>query len=171
MSGLLARFEGVELADASVAHVELWLSDQPVEEEESVFAAMVVVGDADGRFVVVYSPRREEWGAPGGWRERGESVVECALREVGEETGLRLTPRDLRPVGFERFEPVSTGGRWPEHGGVLQLFRAVIVGAGGDLHASEADAVAPAWVTADQFEALAGARFWWPLVAHVLQGT
>ncbi len=86
MSGLLARLEAVEFADASVAHVELWLSDQPVEEE-SVFAAMVVVGDAAGRFVVVYSPRREEWGAPGGWREPGESVVECALREVAEETG------------------------------------------------------------------------------------
>ncbi|HEV7173796.1 NUDIX hydrolase [Pedococcus sp.] len=169
MSGLLARLEAVELADASVAHIELWLSDQPVEEE-SVFAAMVVVGDAAGRFVAVYSPRREEWGSPGGWRERGESVVECALREVAEETGLRLAPGELRPVGFERFEPVSAGGRWPAQGGALQLFRAVVAGAGGDLHASESDAVAPAWVTADQFAALAGGRFWWPLVAHVLQG-
>src|SRR5690348_10064307 len=100
MSRLLARLQDVEFADASVAHVELWLSDQPVEEEESVFAAMVVVGDVAGRFVVVYSPRREEWGSPGGWRERGESVVECALREVAEETGLRLAPGDLSPVGF-----------------------------------------------------------------------
>ena len=168
MSGPLARLEAVEFADASVAHVDLWLSDQPVEEE-SVFAAMVVVGDAAGRFVVVYSPRREEWGAPGGWREPGESVVECALREVEEETGLRLAPGDLRPVGFEKFEPVSTGGRWPEQGGALQLFSAVIAGSGGALHASESDAVAPAWVTPDQFAGLARARFWWPLVAHVLR--
>jgi 8-oxo-dGTP pyrophosphatase MutT (NUDIX family) len=167
MSGLLARLEAVQFADASVAHVELWLTDQPVEEE-SVFAAMVVVGDAEGRYVVVYSPRRVEWSAPGGWREPGESVVECAVREVAEETGLRLVPGDLRPVGFERFEPVSTGGRWPAHGGALQLFSAVVARAGGDLHASESDAVAPAWVTADQFAALARARFWWPLVAQVL---
>ena len=31
-----------------------------------------------------------EWGLPGGWREPGESVVECVLREVREETGLEL---------------------------------------------------------------------------------
>src|SRR5689334_15437321 len=108
MSAMLARLEEVEFAGASVAHVGVRVSEQPVDEE-SVFAAMVVVGDAQGRFVVVYSPRREEWGAPGGWREPGESVAACAVREVAEETGLRLAPGDLRPVGFERFEPVSTG--------------------------------------------------------------
>lgn len=167
MTRLLARVDAVEFADASVAHVELWVSEQPVDED-SVFAAMVVVSDAAGRFIAVYSPRREEWGSPGGWREPGESVVECALRELAEETGVHLGPDDLEVVGFERFEPVSSG-RWPDRGGTLQLFRAAIAQEGSELHASEPDAVAPAWVSAEQFAALSGARFWWPLVAHAMQ--
>ena len=167
MTRLLGRVDAVEFADASVAHVELWLSDQPVDDD-SVFAAMVVVSDAAGRFIAVYSPRRQEWGSPGGWREPGESVVGCALRELAEETGVQLAPDDLRAVGFERFEPVSSG-RWPEHGGTMQLFRARIAQKGTDLHASEPDAVAPAWVSAEQFAALSGSRFWWPLVAHAMR--
>ncbi|QGN59579.1 NUDIX domain-containing protein [Nostocoides sp. HKS02] len=129
---------------------------------------MVVVSDAVGKFIAVYSPRRAEWGSPGGWREPGESVVGCALRELAEETGVQLRPSDLRAVGFERFEPVSSG-RWPERGGSMQLFRATIAQEGTDLHASEPDAVAPAWVSPEQFAALSGSRFWWPLVAHAMQ--
>jgi 8-oxo-dGTP diphosphatase len=34
----------------------------------------------------------------GGHREDGETFVECAIREIGEEVGLELEPPRLRPV-------------------------------------------------------------------------
>lgn len=50
-----------------------------------------------------------QWDLPGGAREGDESPAECALRELAEETGLRLTPDRLT-----RAEPrpsVSRPGR------------------------------------------------------------
>src|SRR5690349_13360138 len=129
---------------------------------------MALITDAAGRCAVTYSPRRREWAVPGGLREPGETVVECVVREVWEETGLRLHPDDLHPCGFEVLAPRSEGA-WPEGGGSLQLFRATVPGLGRDLVAAEPDAVDPHWVSATEFEELSGERFWWPLVAAFLR--
>ena len=162
-STVLARLREVRFADGSVANVDLVRSDEPVPESE-VFAAMVVLQDADGRYAVAYSPRRREWGPPGGWREPGESVVECVLREVREETGLELAGASLTVCGEERFTPVSLTGRWPSEGGSMQLFRAQITSATPDLVATEDDAVDPQWMTVEEFRSRSGERFWWPLI-------
>ena len=166
MSRLIASVPGATFADGSVADVELWESTDPVPES-AVFAAMAVVADTSGRYVAVYSPRRREWGVPGGWREPGETVVECVVREVWEETGLRLDPADLQPCGHEDLSP-RTVGVWPAEGGSMQLYRVTIPAVGPDLAASEADAVDPQWVSAREYEALSGRQFWWPLVAAFL---
>jgi 8-oxo-dGTP pyrophosphatase MutT (NUDIX family) len=163
MSRLVAVVPGVTFADGSIADVTLWESAEPVAEPH-VFAAMVVLTDQTGRYAAVYSPRRQEWGSPGGWRERGESAVQCALRELWEETGIRLEPGALRACGHEDFIPRSLNGRWPAEGGSIQLFRAEIADVGGELVSAEPDAVDPRWVTAQEFAALSGARFWWPLI-------
>ncbi len=42
--------------------------------------------------------QRSCWQFPGGHLENGESVVECAAREVQEETGLKV--KALRHLGF-----------------------------------------------------------------------
>lgn len=167
MSRLLRAVPGATFADGSVADVELWSSPEPVPEDR-VFAAMVVVTDTTGRYAVAWSPRRQEWGIPGGWREDGESVAEAAVREVREETGLRLEPDDLACCGHEDFTPVSLHGRWPADGGSMQLFRARIASAGSDLVAMEPDSVDPRWVSAEEFEELSGQQFWWPLVAAAM---
>lgn len=169
MKELLARIEAASFPDGSVADVELW-RDSELASDGLVFAAMVVVSDGSGRFVAVYSPRRQEWGIPGGGREPDETVVECAVREVAEETGLVLAPENLRPWGIERFAPRSGQGRWPAAGGLMQVFVADIDGvdAGATelaLVARADDAVDPQWVTAEEFVELSGRRFWWPLVA------
>ncbi len=39
-------------------------------------------------------PRQGEWGLPGGAQNLGETLMETAVREVREETGL-----DIRPMG------------------------------------------------------------------------
>ena len=38
------------------------------------------------------------WGFPGGHLKRGESFEEAVVREVGEETGLRIVMMDRTPV-------------------------------------------------------------------------
>ncbi len=163
------RLQDVGFADGSVAHVVLTATDEPAPEAE-VFAAMVVLRDLRGRCAVTWSPRRGEWGPPGGWREQGESVIECVVREVAEEVGLDLDPATLVPVGHEQFEPVTSTGRWPRHGGYMQLYAAPWPAVGGELVAREDDALDPQWIEPQEFEARAGRQFWWPLVAAGLHG-
>lgn len=165
---LVARLRYVELADGSVMHVDLHTATT-LAEEESVFAALVVLTDLNGDYAVVFSPRRAEWGPPGGGREPGEGVLDCVLREVREETGLLLDPDALVVLGQERFVPVSISGRWPARGGVLQLFGATVDGSSPPLVASEADATDPQWVSYRRFRELAGDRFWWPLIEATRQ--
>lgn len=166
MRELLAALRDVTFADGSVAHVELVRDTEPAPEQR-VFAAMVVVASDDDRYAAVYSPRRQEWSVPGGWREEGEAVRACAVRELWEETGLRLDEQALEPVGHEQLTPVSLHGRWPEQGGLMQLFRTRVSGHGA-LVAALDDAVDPCWLTAAQFGERCAARFWWPLVEAVL---
>ena len=42
--------------------------------------------------LLVHRPRYDDWSLPKGKRDRGETSLECALREVREETGLRCVP-------------------------------------------------------------------------------
>jgi 8-oxo-dGTP pyrophosphatase MutT (NUDIX family) len=169
VSRLLARVQDATPAPGSRASVELWLSTVAVAEN-IVFAAIVVLDDAHGRYAVVFSPRRDEWGAPGGWREEGESVADCAVREVLEETGLQVPPPDLRAVGYEIFDPPPSRPGGPVGRHCLQVFQAR-AGGGFALASSTPDAVDPAWVTGLQLEQLCGRQFWWPLVDAVVRRT
>jgi 8-oxo-dGTP pyrophosphatase MutT (NUDIX family) len=77
------------------------MSESPVIERR---AARVLVVDATGRVLMLRGrdpadPTRPYWFTVGGGLEPGESVAEAAVRELAEETGLRL------PIG-EVGEPV-----------------------------------------------------------------
>jgi len=54
------------------------------------FTATAVVHDADGRVLLVYHNQFDRWMCPGGHVEPGELPDEAVLREVLEETGLRV---------------------------------------------------------------------------------
>ena len=47
------------------------------------------------------SPNLGQWAAPGGKIELNESPLECALRELREETGLRASRAELRAIVTE----------------------------------------------------------------------
>jgi 8-oxo-dGTP diphosphatase len=47
--------------------------------------------------VVVHRPRRDDWSLPKGKSRRRESPLDCALREVREETGFRCAVGDELP--------------------------------------------------------------------------
>lgn len=50
------------------------------------------VGRSRLEVLAVHRPARDDWSLPKGKRIKGESLLDCALREVGEETGLLCEP-------------------------------------------------------------------------------
>ncbi|MEU6860816.1 NUDIX domain-containing protein [Glycomyces sp. NPDC046736] len=75
-------------------------------------ARVLLVDEAD-RVLLFYSrdymgPGVEYYVTPGGGLDAGESLEEGAVREVFEETGLRLDPGELGPVVAE------TAGDWSD---------------------------------------------------------
>ena len=58
-------------------------------------AASAVVFDRRGRVLLQQRSDGGQWGLPGGKVEIGESVTDAVVREVREETGLRVSVRRL----------------------------------------------------------------------------
>ena len=59
--------------------------------EDGVIRACGGVIERDGRVVAVHRQKYDDWSLPKGKAHPGESDEECALREIEEETGLRVT--------------------------------------------------------------------------------
>ena len=163
----VARVRGVRFVDGTSADVDLIRSAREADESR-VFAAMAFIHDDVGDLAVVHSIRRGEWGAPGGWREPGESVRDTAVREAREETGLDVVAESLVPVGYERFHQRSTGGLWQEGRDLLQVYAVRVPGRRPPLAAELDDTSDRRWVTWDELVVLCSGHFWWPLVAATL---
>lgn len=57
-----------------------------------------------GKLVLVYSDKKGRWSLPGGGVEEGESFEEALIREIKEETNMRILHQKL--IGFQEvFEP------------------------------------------------------------------
>jgi len=95
-----------------IRHIEGTYGDITIELGRSAAGnledcrAAVVIPFLNGRLLMTYHPARAGWEFPGGTREQGETVEECALRETLEETGAAV--RNLQPLGFYR---VSRDGK------------------------------------------------------------
>jgi 8-oxo-dGTP diphosphatase len=69
---------------------------------EKKLGAAAAIFDEHGKVLLVkHSYGRLNWELPGGAVEVGEGVVEAAVREVHEETGLRVIPQHLTGVYFD----------------------------------------------------------------------
>jgi 8-oxo-dGTP pyrophosphatase MutT (NUDIX family) len=58
-----------------------------------VAAASAIVTNEEGDILLHRRTDNGLWALPGGAMELGESIVETVVREVHEETGLRVTPK------------------------------------------------------------------------------
>ena len=89
-----------------------------------VGVGVVIRGSGDA---ILLEKRRDcgWWGLPGGKVEQGESLVEAAVREVREETGLAVEVTHLIGVYSDPRGRIVT---YPDNGDVVQLID-VIVGA------------------------------------------
>ncbi len=75
------------------------MSQKSVKQRPGVGVGVIVM--RDGRFLVLRrkgSHGTGTWSVPGGWMEFGESFESAAVREVQEETGMKI--RNVQYVGL-----------------------------------------------------------------------
>ena len=62
---------------------------------------VVRAGETEPEVLIVHRVRHDDWSIPKGATQPGETVQECAVREVREETGLRCRlGQELRSVTY-----------------------------------------------------------------------
>lgn len=70
--------------------------------------ARIVVHDRAGRVLLELRKDFRKWGLPGGHQEIGDSSVDTAIREVFEETGLRITRPEVFGIASDpRHETIT----------------------------------------------------------------
>jgi 8-oxo-dGTP pyrophosphatase MutT (NUDIX family) len=109
--------------------------------------AVVVVRDPQrSRILLLRQPPGAGWSLPAGLMDRGETPAQCAARELGEETGIKLSPDLMRPATPNAI--VHTGGQW-----VDMVFEAEIE-PGGELTVDAAEVLEAAWHRLDSLPPL-----------------
>ncbi len=81
-------------------------------------SASAVIFDAAGRVLLMLRADNHYWGIPGGRAEIGESIAQTVIREVFEETGLRVSVRRL--IGVYSDPARHSIATYPD-GGVVQF--------------------------------------------------
>ena len=64
-----------------------------------IHVSAAVIVDGDGRLLLVRKTGTTAFMQPGGKPEPGEAPDETLSRELAEEIGVRVPPRDLHPLG------------------------------------------------------------------------
>jgi 8-oxo-dGTP pyrophosphatase MutT (NUDIX family)/predicted kinase len=111
-SGLTPRETAVYIAESvgsgAVPACDIVQTPEPTAE---TLAAGVLLFDDQDRVLLVDPTYKPGWEFPGGVVERGEAPARAGMREVVEETGIRLSevPR-LLVVDWERPAPPGFGG-------------------------------------------------------------
>jgi 8-oxo-dGTP pyrophosphatase MutT (NUDIX family) len=73
--------------------------------------SVVLVRDPQAtRILLLRQPPGAGWSLPAGLMDRGETPMQCAARELAEETGIKLPPESLRPATPNAL--VHTRGQW-----------------------------------------------------------
>jgi 8-oxo-dGTP pyrophosphatase MutT (NUDIX family) len=58
------------------------------------------------QLILVYAHKRDTWEMPGGGREEGETFEECIIREIAEESNMKVL--ELFPLGCEKHINATT---------------------------------------------------------------
>jgi 8-oxo-dGTP pyrophosphatase MutT (NUDIX family) len=112
-------------------------------------AACVVIADEQNRVLLQQRSDTFKWGMPGGLMELEESIVDCAVREVKEETAL-----DVRLTGFLGvFNNPMMRWRIKDEARILAFaFTGEIIG--GTLRVNDSESVGFAWFGKDELPEL-----------------
>jgi 8-oxo-dGTP pyrophosphatase MutT (NUDIX family) len=112
-----------------------------------IVGAVVLVRTGDPeRIVLLRQPPGRAWGLPAGLLKRGEPAELGAVRELHEETGIRLAPEDLTPCQPSAI--VHHDGRW------VDVVFETRVSPDVALHADGAEVLEAAWHRLDDLPPL-----------------
>lgn len=85
-------------------------------------AARVIIVDSEKNLLLIKRKDNRKWGFPAGSLELNESIMDCAKREVKEETGLDLLSADVLAIYSEpRFQYTN------DYGNKIQLITTVFL--------------------------------------------
>ena len=122
-----------------------------------------IVGDDEGRLLLVQRADSGIWLYPTGWADVGYSPAEVAVKEVLEETGVECAPQrvlaviDGQRMGFSRF------------GMYMLVFYCKATG--GDLRRHPLECADVGWFGPDELPATtAGAAWWGPMAFAAING-
>lgn len=122
------------------------------------------VFDAEGRLLLVRQRDLGLWSTPGGMIEPDESPADAVVREVWEETGLRVTPEQVSAVyGGAGFEVRYPSGDEVQY--VIIAFRCAV--AGGTLRADMDETLEARFWSEAQAAELSLAEWLRPVLAEV----
>ncbi len=84
-----------------------------IQEEKVLFKATVVIPIRDGQVLLAIKTRKIGagcWNGYGGGVEEGETTLECATRELKDESGLIASKEDLEKVAIADFHNEKIDG-------------------------------------------------------------
>ena len=68
---------------------------------EMITQSRVIVLNPATQILLVHNQLSDEWQLPGGGREEGESIKQCAVREVLEESNVVISPNKLKHLYYQ----------------------------------------------------------------------
>lgn len=97
------------IRDLAGAEITDYLSIQPIHRAADDVTGIAALPVVDGRVGLIRIYRhplaRYGWEVPRGFVDRGESPETAAVRELAEETGLKVAEGGLRPLGLLAPDP------------------------------------------------------------------